>query len=350
MTQPKTIPAIAFARSLTTEYALQIIGGVPHWYRWTGACWEWVDEKDIIAQAHAFLSTQRAKVTERAARDLVRNLAVLTQHGIDGTPRLLPVGIDGVVLQLRNAVLDIRDGVIHAHQPDRAFGLTHTVPVSLDWTRVSDGVYTPEPLNPDGLFGSFIEKAFAPADQAKAAVALGSTLDPSMSRMVWLYGPSGSGKTTMLRLLSIVHANPMSLADMTLDRRVQPVELLTSTLIVGDGHRINPSLAKALIERVPLLVNVKHSPAACVALRARLVIAHNTLPDSDGLRRRAVLVPMQGDNIEDGPNFVGRVLDNLHQHQALPERLMADLRERQALLDWLLTGLVLFQARGKRWL
>ena len=306
----------------------------------------------MVAEALAYLrSNAPKKYSARSA-----NSCVDTARGelVADVGKCLPRRQKGVaIVPVKGAYLHLEKVAkgkarIVAKRPDKAMGLTYTVPADFDWNRVAaDGAYVPHEVNPDGHFGLYLSR-FLPDLGVRALTqeAFASTLLPMcFEKAIVLHGDGSNGKSTALHLLKAFHPNTAALRLSQISTQFGLVQLAGATLatVSEAPTRLEAGtqdLLKALISRDPQPLERKRKDAYTFQPQATLVFAQNSfLKGTDfsyGFRRKFLILPFTVCLPE---NSSERILDF---HLTITQ----NPGEMAQVLDWLLAGALRLIERG----
>ncbi len=321
------------------EFSARRVDETTHVMRWNNSFWEVIPKDHGMALAYKWLET-RCKVN---AKDSYASeswkTAKLSLMNNAAFPE--PKASDATVVPMLNAYLHIaKDGQITVQEPDKKLGLTFAVPMK--FKGVVGASFSPSPIPPTSLFGSFLNDSL-PDPEIRALVqeqCAMTFLDTSQTQiMPWWFGEGRNGKGTMIKLLHRFHAKVASLKLHKLDDNHSLYALYNASLVIIDevstGKWCEETL-KSCVSGDVVMLNPKGKDNFQYRPFATWIVSSNQPPfvtdKSDGTWRRIVPVEWTT-NIsaeKEHPNLDMDIFD----------------QEGDAVLDWLLEGLQRILQRG----
>lgn len=267
--------------------------------RWNDAYWELMSENDGYARATDWMNRFFPdELSSSRARDCWKTLTGLLHQ--KRPMRLEDPG---------HAVFPLRDGYLHITQqrsrleaPERKYGLTHQIQASAGVAHGQD--FVPMAVPPTSLFGRYLATSL-PDLEVRALVqeqcAL-SFLPNIYQQAAWWVGDGGAGKGTLSKLLLRFHSKSatLDLHKLADPHHLEPLVGATFVMVdeVEQKGRWAEKEWKSIISNDPVSVNPKHRPSFKYQSTAYWIICSNQEPlirdDSDGVRRRLVVVPWTG--------------------------------------------------------
>lgn len=267
--------------------------------RWNDAYWELMSENDGYARATDWMNRFFPdELSSSRARDCWKTLTGLLHQ-----KRPMRVEDPG------HAVFPLLDGYLHItpqrsrlEAPERKFGLTHQIQASAGVAHGQD--FLPVAVPPTSLFGRYLATSLPDLEvrelvQEQCAL---SFVPNVWQGSAWWFGDGGAGKGVLSKLLLRFHSKS---ATLDLHRLADPHHLeplVGATFVLVDEVEQKGRWAekefKSIISNDPVSVNPKHRPSFKYQSTAYWIICSNQEPlirdDSDGVRRRLVVVPWPG--------------------------------------------------------
>lgn len=331
-------------------------------YNWNALEARWVAMSDDEARSLATkwlswtcpdkVDSAKAKICMQTALDL---------YASDPSKRLPVQDPRRPILPVIGAYLRIDDdGTIRASHPDMNAGVVHRIAAALDWSRVGeDDVYTPRPLPATSRLAQYLDK-FVPDLEVRALLqeAVGSSLMPAAGwHKAFCMTQGGSsqikdgsnGKSTLLKLLSALHPDSISVDLTVLDKDPSAIaDLEGKTLAISTetpdflGKQVEQRL-KAIIAGDEVRGRALYQNGRCFEPHLSLWIALNgsgiRFQDrSAAMEERFLWIPFNVRVPRDGP-------DNIRNFSLL---ITEDPDEMGVLLDWALEGVARLCRNGKR--
>lgn len=267
--------------------------------RWNDAYWELMSENDGYAQATEWINRKFPdSLSSSRARDCWKTLTGLLHQ--KRPLRVLDPG--HVVFPLLDGYLHITPDRSRLEAPERKYGLTHQIQASAGVPHGQD--FVPSPVPATSLFGKYLATSL-PDPEVRALVqeqcAL-SFLPNIYQQAAWWVGDGGAGKGTLSKLLLRFHSRSatLDLHKLADPHHLEPLVGATFVMVdeVEQKGRWAEKEFKSIISNDPVSVNPKHRPSFKYQSSAYWVICSNQEPlirdDSDGVRRRLVVVPWAG--------------------------------------------------------
>lgn len=306
--------------------------------RWNGSYWELMSENDGYATATEWMDRRFPdELSSSKSRDCWKTLT-----GLLHKQRPLSVVDPGhVVFPLLDGYLHIEQGQCRMDAPDRTFGLTHQIQASAG---VAHGqLFVPEDVPGTSLFGRYLATSL-PDPEVRAVVqeqcAL-SFLPNKYQQVAWWVGDGGAGKGTLSKLLLRFHSRSatVDLHKLADPHHLEPLVGATFVMVdeVEQKGRWAEKEFKSIVSGDVFTVNPKHRTSFKYQSSAYWIICSNQEPlirdDSEGVRRRLVVVPWPG-----SASSRGRSMPDL-------ERKIFEL-EGHLFLGWVVAGLLRLIERG----
>ena len=324
--------------------------------RWNDAYWELMSENDGYARATDWMNRMFPdELSSSRARDCWKTLTGLLHQ-----QRPMRVEDPG------HAVFPLLDGYLHItpqrswlEPPQRKFGLTHQIKASAGVAHGQD--FVPAVVPPTSLFGRYLATSLPDLDvRALVQEQCALSFVPNVFQgSAWWFGNGGAGKGTLAKLLLRFHSKSATLDLHKLSDPHHLEPLVGATFVMVDEVEQKGRWAekewKSIISNDPVSVNPKHRPSFKYQSTAYWIICSNQEPlirdDSDGVRRRMVVVPWTGSTRtrgtstpdldrmifeDEGTLFLGWIVEGLMRllkrggplsGQALPEAVKAMARQ-----------------------
>lgn len=343
---------LQYARVLRADptYAIEGIAsdGTPSrtLYHWTGSHWQYVHPDTARCQALHWLEDRcPSRYSTKTAADCVAAAVAQMDRTTSISEREAKRG-DRVIVPLREAYLELRDGSWCVFSPTPDLGMIHDVPAILDMSRIAHGTYTPGPVPAESKFGQYL-RFCVPAEEDRdrlAEIAAASLIPRGFEKAFVLLGDGANGKSTMLHIIEAFH--PTTHCALRLDQLDRPFGLGTmpgkslaiaweTPPFIGTGGE---QVLKSLISRDTLASERKHRDPIDFTPRATIYIAANSPPrftdHSDGLERKIEYFAFS-QKIAPTDRDVG-----------FAKKITGDPRELTIVLDWMLAGATRLVARG----
>lgn len=267
--------------------------------RWNDAYWELMSENDGYARATDWMNRFFPdELSSSRARDCWKTLTGLLHQ-----KRPMRVEDPG------HAVFPLLDGYLHItpqrswlEAPERKFGLTHQIQASAGVAHGQD--FVPMAVPPTSLFGRYLATSL-PDLEVRALVQEQCALSfvPNVWQgSAWWFGDGGAGKGVLSKLLLRFHSKSatLDLHKLADPHHLEPLVGATFVMVdeVEQKGRWAEKEFKSIISNDPVSVNPKHRPSFKYQSTAYWIICSNQEPlirdDSDGVRRRLVVVPWSG--------------------------------------------------------
>lgn len=267
--------------------------------RWNDAYWELMSENDGYARATDWMNRFFPdELSSSRARDCWKTLTGLLHQ-----KRPMRVEDPG------HAVFPLLDGYLHItpqrsrlEAPERKFGLTHQIQASAGVAHGQD--FLPVAVPPTSLFGRYLATSLPDLEvrelvQEQCAL---SFVPNVWQGSAWWFGDGGAGKGVLSKLLLRFHSKSatLDLHKLADPHHLEPLVGATFVLVdeVEQKGRWAEKEFKSIISNDPVSVNPKHRPSFKYQSNAYWIICSNQEPlirdDSDGVRRRLVVVPWPG--------------------------------------------------------
>ncbi|MTI74436.1 MAG: hypothetical protein FH747_12390 [Stenotrophomonas sp.] len=267
--------------------------------RWNDAYWELMSENDGYARATDWMNRHFPdELSSSRARDCWKTLTGLLHQ-----KRPMRADDPGhTVLPLLGGYLHITPQRSWLEAPDRKYGLTHQIQASAGVAHGQN--FVPMAVPPTSLFGRYLATSL-PDLEVRALVqeqcAL-SFLPNIYQQAAWWVGDGGAGKGTLSKLLLRFHSKSatLDLHKLADPHHLEPLVGATFVMVdeVEQKGRWAEKEWKSIISNDPVSVNPKHRPSFKYQSTAYWIICSNQEPlirdDSDGVRRRLVVVPWPG--------------------------------------------------------
>lgn len=332
-------------------------------YVWDLSEERWVAQTGDEARSHAtkWLS-QHAKSKADAARAKLCLETALDLYARDSAKRLPRQDPRHPILPVIGAYLRIGDdGTIRAERPYMQAGVTHRVPAKLDWSRVDPetGIYVPRPLPADSRLAQYLDKFMPDLDVRNLLQeAVGSSLMPAggWHKAFCLTGGSASmfddgsnGKSTLLKFLTALHPENVSVDLTTLDKDASAIaDLEGKTLAISTEtpdylgkqveQRLKAIIAGDEIRGRALYQNARYFDPLLqlwMAMNGGGIRFHDRSP---AMEERFLYIPFNVRVPRDSA-------DNIKNFSLL---VTQDVEQMAVLLDWALEGVARLCRNGKR--
>ena len=326
-------------------------------YEWRSERWARVSNDEGQVAAFSWLRQNRRDVATKQRADgcfgavslVVDKLTLISEL----TPARFIVPTRGMWLEI-DVQFDERGkttgGTIRKMKPTRELGVTGEVPIEIAG---EDGErYVPREIDPDSHFGRFLASSFDPrckegVEKKENLEAIqeyaGYTLIPGSPNHqvahLWS-GPGGNGKGVMKALIAKFHEKYASVSLDNLDGfGIEHIQDATLAIVDETPRTFNPERLKSLISGDPMDLQRKHKMAVSnFRCGARWIINSNqdfglgSVDSSPGFFRRFIIIKWT-----DSPSDAAKI--------AGIEELIFN-NEAQAVLDWMLIGLLRFLENG----
>lgn len=267
--------------------------------RWNDAYWELMSENDGYARATDWMNRHFPdELSSSRARDCWKTLASLLHQ----KRPMRAVDPGHTVLPLLGGYLHITPQRSWLEAPERKYGLTHQIQASAGVAHGQD--FVPVAVPPTSLFGRYLATSLPDLDvralvQEQCAL---SFLPNIYQQAAWWVGDGGAGKGTLSKLLLRFHSKSatLDLHKLADPHHLEPLVGATFVMVdeVEQKGRWAEKEWKSIISNDPVSVNPKHRPSFKYQSTAYWIICSNQEPlirdDSDGVRRRLVVVPWTG--------------------------------------------------------
>lgn len=267
--------------------------------RWNDAYWELMSENDGYARATDWMNRFFPdELSNSRARDCWKTLTSLLHQ-----KRPMRADDPG------HTVFPLLDGYLHItpqrswlEAPERKFGLTHQIQASAGVAHGQE--FVPAEVPPTSLFGRYLATSLPDLD-VRALVQEQCALSflPNVWQLsAFWFGNGGAGKGTLSKLLLRFHSKSatLDLHKLADPHHLEPLVGATFVMVdeVEQKGRWAEKEFKSIISGDPVSVNPKHRPSFKYQSTAYWIICSNQEPlirdDSDGVRRRLVVVPWTG--------------------------------------------------------
>ena len=306
--------------------------------RWNGSYWELMSENDGYATATEWMDRRFPDdLSSGKARDCWKTLTGLLHK----QRPLRAVDPGHVVFPLLDGYLHIEEGECRLEAPERAFGLTHQVQASAG---IAHGeVFLPAEVPLNSLFGRYLATSL-PDPKVRALIqeqcAL-SFLPNKFQQVAWWVGDGGAGKGTLSKLLLRFHSKSatVDLHKLADPHHLEPLVGATFVMVdeVEQKGRWAEKEFKSIVSGDVFTVNPKHRTSFKYQSSAYWIICSNQEPlirdDSEGVRRRLVVVPWPGSASSRGgstPDLDRKIFE----------------QEGRLFLGWVVAGLLRLLERG----
>lgn len=246
-----------------------------------------------------------------------------------------------VVIPCRNAYVHMNDdGEIAVRSPSPAFGLTHSLNISVG---KPGQAYQPVCFKKDSKFKAFIKSTVSSSAmhdylQEQCAMLL---LPQNYQMAVWWWGEGGTGKSTLANLMSLYQSNPVQPNLHDLDKRFGKEVILGASLLVTNevaAGKWCEETWKSIVSQDSISVERKNiSIIKSYRNRAKWLICSNDPPF-----------------VTDKSNSVWRRMTILKWTNVVPDEQRKDdyhlqmfEEEGDAILSWILEGAQRLVRRGR---
>lgn len=306
--------------------------------RWNDAYWELMSENDGYARATDWMNRMFPdELSSGRARDCWKTLCGLLHH-----KRPLVARDPGhVVFPLLDGYLHITSERSWLEAPEPKFGLTHQIQAAAGIPH--GNAFVPAEVPADSLFGRYLATSLPdPAVRALVQEQCALSFQPNIHQQAaWWVGDGGAGKGTLSKLLLRFHSRSatLDLHKLAGPHHLEPLVGATFVMVdeVEQKGRWAEKEWKSIISNDPVSVNPKHRPSFKYQSNAYWIICSNQEPlirdDSDGVRRRLVVVPWSGSARSRGvstPDLDRKIFE----------------QEGALFLGWIVAGLMRLLERG----
>lgn len=309
--------------------------------RWTGSFWKVMNNLDGEAEAVDWLmTTNRSRATSSAARDCWNTLG-LHHHKHKPFQRVAPTK-DHAILPFQDGYFHITKDRAWMEAPNKTLGLTFEVRAKVGAAHGQD--FARKAIPAESLFGKFLDSSLPDLEvrrlvQEQCAMTY---LPNAFQSMSWWVSDGGAGKGTLAKLVEKLHYKVATLDLHKLDDPHHLEALIDATIIrideVSQKGQWCEKAFKSLISGDVVSVNPKHKTAYTQCFHLGALATSNQGPlirdDTDGVRRRIVVVPWPGSAKTRGHSVAD--LDKLIFEQ-----------EADLFLSWLVEGMQRFMTRGR---